>query len=204
MSLQPLMPFLALILVLSAGGFAWFAGQHEVAVTSAIANLFTLVVVFVALRTNRPLWEMPKDRIKGEAAPVAARRNARLIALVYAWGAAAMFAVYQLVGFRWQHGWQYGSGMALIAAAIFFYAHKLGDTASSLRTPRSLNSVLKLTVLHGAAAAAGLAFLFTSGKLKSAKGDWPANLIFLAGGIAVFMLSAIAVYTHMRMKRAVR
>lgn len=204
MSLQPLMPILALVLVLSAGGFAWFAGQAQVVIASAIANLFALVVVVVALRANRPLWEMPADRIRAEAAPVAARRNARLIALVYAWGAAAMFAVYQLAGMRWQHGWQYGSGMALIAAAIFLYAHRLGDPASGLRNPRALNSVLKLTVLHGAGAAMGLAFLFTSGKLKSAKGDWPANLVFMAGGIAVLMLSAIAVYTHMRMKKVAR
>lgn len=204
MSLQPLMPILVLLLVMSAGSFAWFAGQSQVAVASAVANLFALLMVFIGLRTNRPLWRMPAERIKAEAAPIAARRNARLIALVYAWGAAAMFAVYQLVGFRWQHGWQYGAGMALIAAVIFLYAHKLGDPASGLRRPGSLNSVLKLTVLHGAAAAMGLAFLFTSGKLKSPKGDWPANLIFMAGGLAVVMLSAIAVYTQMQMKRVAR
>lgn len=204
MSLQPLMPILALVLVVSAGAFAWLAGQGQVVAASVAANLFALIIVFVALRTNRPLWEMPADRIRAEAAPIAARRNARLVALVYAWGATAMLAVYQLVGLRWQHGWQYGSGMALIAAAVLLYAHKLGDPASGLRAPRALNSVLKLTVLHAAGAAMGLAFLFTSGKLKSPKGDWPANLIFMAGGIAAFMLSAIAIYTHMRLKKAVR
>lgn len=204
MTLQSLMPLLTLALVLSAGAFAHFAGEGQVAAASIAANAFTLILVFVSLRTNRPLWELPKDRIKPQAAPVAARRNARLIAFAYAWGAVAMFAVYKLVGIRWQHGWQYGSGMAMIAAGIFGYAHVLGDPKSSLRTPRNLNAALKLTVLHGAVAAVALAVLFTSGKLKSPRGDWPANIVFMAGGIAVVMLSAIAVYTMMGLRRAAR
>lgn len=201
MSLQPLMPALVLALVLSAGAFSWFASDARPLAAAGAANAFALLMIIVGLRTNGPLWRLPKERITRDAAPVAARRNARLIALAYAWGAVSMLAVYKIVGVRWQHGWQYGSGMALIAAGMFLYAHRLGDPASGLRTPRSLNTVLKLTVLHTAAAAMGLAFLFTSGKLKSPKGDWPANLIFLAGGLAVLTLSAIAVATQMRLKK---
>jgi len=201
MSLQPLMPILTLALALSVGAFAWLVGDSNVRAASVAANAFALLLIVVGLRTNSPLWRLPRDRITREAGPVAARRNARLIALAYAWGAAAMFAVYKLVGFKWQHGWQYGSGMALIAALVFLYAHKLGNPASSMRTPRALNAMLKVSVLHTAGAALGLGFLFTSGKLASARGDWPANIVFLAGGIAVLTLSAIAVATQMRLKK---
>ena len=46
------------------------------------------------------------------------RPLAVLAALVYAWGATAMFAIYSLSGLYWRHWWEYGAGMSLIAGCI--------------------------------------------------------------------------------------
>src|SRR5690606_7124014 len=84
-------------------------------VTGLAAGAFAALAIAIGLGLNQPLWTLDAHRITPEAAPVAAQRNAKLMALVWAWGAAAMAGVYTLGGLRWQHDWQYGSGMALIA-----------------------------------------------------------------------------------------
>jgi hypothetical protein len=43
-----------------------------------------------------------------------------------------------------------------------------------------------------------LAFLIGAGKLASAKGDWPANYIFLFGGLALIGLCYLAFRTQVR------
>jgi hypothetical protein len=101
--------------------------------------------------------------------------------------------MYPLAGLKWQHGWQYGLGAALIAAGFMIYAHRLGKRQHAVMPP------LSLTVLHGLAVAAGVAFLVGSGKLETARSDWGANLVFLWGGFSILALCAIAAVTQMRL-----
>lgn len=192
MSLQPLISTVVTALVLSAGGMTYGAmtGTRVIAVVSAL--LFALTVALVAGRINR----LPPGSTAAGAAPEALfhtmRRNTRLAALVYAWAAAAFFAVYGLSGVYWRHGFQYGTAAALIAGGLLFYVHRMGSDAG--RSPPSAN----LTLLHGIAVAGGLAFLLTSGKLASMRGDWPANIIFLFGGLALVGLCFVAYRTQTR------
>ena len=200
-SLSGLMPALITVLLASAGAMWAAAGAGNRLLSFAAAGAFGTSIVLAALRTNVPLWRGAQPpgashRLQAEAM----RRNARIAALVYAWGAAAMFAVYMLSGLAWRHGWQYGSGMALIAGAFLAYVHAM-RLGSALRTPRALRLAAGFTVLHAAGAAGGLRFLLGAGKLATIKGDWAANHVFLAGGTAILALCALTLVTHVVLAR---
>jgi hypothetical protein len=178
MSLQPLIAGLTAALLMSAGGMAYGAASGSRSMTALSAFAYALAVLIVAWRVNRNVW------IEGGSASPGLlfhtmRRNTRIAALVYAWAAAAFFAVYGLSPVRWQHGFQYASAATLIAAALLYYVHRMGGD------PTGTPPAPYLTVLHGMAVTAGLVFLLSSGKLQSVKGDWPANYIFLFGGLAL-------------------
>jgi hypothetical protein len=201
MSVVARLPVLVLMMLAGVAVMAWGAAQVWPGLASVTAGASALVLIVVAYLSNRSLWRLPADRITAVAAPVAGVRNASLIALAYGWGAASLTAIYVLSGLRWQHGLQYAAGMALIGVLIAVYARNLAKPDSPLRAPRAQLAMLRITVLHAMAAAGGLGFLFLSGKLKSGKGDWPANIVFLMGGLAVLSLSAIAAITQWRLSR---
>jgi hypothetical protein len=195
------MPALVCVLLASAGAMWAAAGAGNRLLAFAAAGAFGTSIVLAALRTNMPLWRrVQPPGASGRLQAEAMRRNARLAALVYAWGATAMFAVYMLSGLVWRHGWQYGSGMALIAAAFLAYVHAMRP-GSALRTPRALRAAGAFTVLHGFAALTGLAFMLSAGKLATVKGDWAANHVFLAGGAGLVALCALTLVTHVVLAR---
>jgi hypothetical protein len=201
MSVLKGLPWLAAALLASVAGMAAAASRLRPDLAGAAAAAFAAGIVWFALRANRPLWRLPAERITAEAAPLAGVRNAALIALAYGWGAAALAALYTVSGLVWQHGLQYAAGMAVISLGIAVYARRLARSDSVLRSPAALRSVLTLTILHAAAAAGGVGALFLSGKLKSPKGDWGANVVFLIGGVTVFALSVIAATMQWRLGR---
>lgn len=187
---------LLLILVASIIGMTW-AAAHAYRVPSMIAAAAAaLALALVAIDVVK--------RARSRPAPTdlaaTARGNATLMALAYAWGGLAMLCVYMLSGLSWRHGWQYGSGMVLIAAGLFAYARNVAKPGSTLATMWSLDLVAKLTGAQGLAAAVALAVLVASGKLATPKGDWAANHIFVAGGLAIVVLSAAAVLSHLRLR----
>lgn len=173
----------------------------NVTLVVAAALMFTAVAGVVGWRLNAAFRDIPHDRVTPEAAPIAARRNARLCATIYAWGGGAMLGSYYLTDLHWQHAWQYGAAMLLIAASLWLYSTALGDPKSAVRTPRWLLAVQRLTQLQAIAALAGMGFIIVAGKLTAAKSDWAANVIFLAGGVALALISAIAVRTQRRLMR---
>ena len=188
-SLSRRMPTLALAHIASVGLVVIGAGLAWPWLVAGATAAYAAVVAWAALAINRPLWSSAAPGVsRGDAA----RRNVRLLAFAYAWGALALLTAYSLSGVRWQHGWQYGSGMALIAAALVLIAQRLGDPASRLRTPATFRLLSTLNALHGLAAAGALAWLIASGKLANAKGDWVANHIFAGGGALIVVLAALA------------
>jgi hypothetical protein len=193
MSLQPMIAGLAASLVLSAGGMAYGAASGSRSLTALAALAYALAVLIVAWRINRGAWTEDGTASQGFLFHTM-RRNTRIAALVYAWAAAAFFAVYGLSTVRWQHGFQYGSAAALIAGGLLYYVHRMGsDGTGTAPAPR-------LTILHGLAVTAGLLFLLSSGKLQSMKGDWPANYIFLFGGLALVGVCYLAFVTQRRLQ----
>lgn len=200
-SLSTFVPALVAVLLASAAVMWAAAVTGNRLLSMASAGAFGTSIVLAALWTNARLWSgdrLPeRDRVQADAM----RRNARLAALVYAWGAIAMYAIYGLAALSWRHGWQYGTGMALISVLFLAYVHAMRP-ASTLRQPDALRRAAAFTVVHGLGALAALAFLLASGKLATAKGDWAANHVFLAGGAAVTTLCMLTLVTYARLARA--
>lgn len=202
MSLERVLPWLFLALVASVIFMIAGAGRTMPLLTGVAAGAFAVAVVGVGFGMNSPLWRVDTDRVAGDAAPIAAQRNARLMALAWAWAAAAMAGVYTLGGLRWQHAWQYGSGMALLGTIALGYGFAIGRAFVPATKRKLLASGLQLTFLQGIGAAGGVIYLLASGKLTIFRADWAANQIFVSGGITIAALSAIAAYTQRRLMRS--
>lgn len=197
MSLQPLIALVVVTLVLSAGAITYGAMHNVRTLAVAAAVAFAIAVILVTGRVNRPHWTAHEGDRPDRTLFHAMRRNTRLAALVYAWAALSFYAVYGLSGVKWQHGFQYGTAAALIAGGLLYYVHRMGEPGRDVAPPRAL------TVLHGLAVAGGLVFLIASGKLATLKGDWPANYIFLFGGLTLVSLCAISYRTQARLERSI-
>lgn len=196
MSLQPLIPYLASLLVLSAGAMTWAASGADKLLSLAAAVVFASAVCAAALYVNRVAGWPAAALAEPDAQVHAARRNARLMALTYAWGGLALLAVYKLTGLRWQHGWQYGSGMAVIAGLLLIHVHVMGDDESWWRSRRGLSLAANAALMQALAILVGLALLVTSGKLWTGRNDWAANQVFVVGGLTLAVVSLIAWRTH--------
>ncbi len=202
MSLQPFVPWL--VAALAASVFGQFIGAHRGTpwLSMAAATLLPIAAIVVACGINRPHWQ-PPNRVPGAATPaIAARRNARLIAMIWGAGAASLLSVYLGSGLRWQHGWQYGAGMALTAILCFGYALRLGHGASRFNQRPWLDAAAIVVAIQALAAFAGLIFLIASGKVWSARPDWAANVLFVTGSIAIAAVSVLAVLTHAWLSQA--
>ena len=191
-------------IVASAAGMVTGITQDLPRFSAFAAGLFGLALVAVSVEANLPYWQDGEEASDPQSAAAAAVLNARLVAMGYLWGAVALFMAYRLTPLRWQHGLQYGAGMALIAWFIQLYVHFLIRPGSRLRSQRLLSQACWASALHGAGAVGGLAFLLLSGKIASVKDDWAANLVFLSGGIAIVALSVVSVVTHLRLTRSDR
>lgn len=196
MSLGPTIPLLAVALITSVTGMVHGAGIGDNSFTSHAAVAFVILIVTTAIVFNAPLWRKAKSTsdVQVQAATMV-RRNARLAAAIYGWGAAAMFAVYSLSDLSWRHSWQYGLGMAIIAAGIMIYTEGLKRRTPPVFPP------LSLTLFHGGVAAAGLSYLIGSGKLQTIKSDWAANDVFLWGGIGILALCALSAVSQVLHQR---
>ncbi len=183
-----------LLLAASIIGMTYAASLPMRTPSIASAALAFAALTFLASGVNG-------SRVETAAADArtAARSNTLLMVLTYGWGGLAMLSVYLLSGLKWQHGWQYGSGMLLIAAALFFYAHRLKEPSSPLASPHKLDIAARLTLAQAIAASIALIALFASGKIGTPKNDWAANHIFVAGGLAIVVISLLAFLTHRRL-----
>lgn len=176
------------------------AGRGDKFLPAIAAGLLVALVVGTGLGINAPLW----SRTAKLSAPTdafasikeALRCNVWLAALVYAWGASALFAVYSLSDVTWRHAFQYGSGAVLFASCLGLYGYRLGRIRNLPVPP------LILTLFHGLAAAGGLVYLIGGGKLDTTKGDWAANEVFLWGGFAIVALCVMSAVTQTRVTRS--
>lgn len=199
MALQPLIPGLVVVMVASIAMLVWAVGENARDLTLIASLTFPAAAVLIALIVNRVLPKgQPIDEVHE---PIfASRRNARLMAMIYAWGAAAIFAVYSLTQLWWWHSWQYGSAMAFIACCLLIYVNRMENLDSPLVRPRMLDAAATLALVQAIAIIAGLAFLIGSGKLDSTKPDWPANYVFVGGGLGLMLVSLVAARTHRKLR----
>lgn len=198
MTLQPLIPGLVVMMVASIATIVWAVGEGARDLTFLGALAFPSAAVLVCFIINRPF--LARRRAEGNEALAASRRNARLMAMLYAWGAAAIFAIYSLTDLWWWHSWQYGLGMAFVACCLMGYVHLMSEATSPLAQPRALDIAAILALLQAATMTGGLAFLIGSGKLAGSKPDWPANYVFIGGGLGLILVSSISAYTHRKLR----
>jgi len=199
-SLRPLLPWLLLAAAFSNTMMVLGAGRNDHTLPSIAAGLFVALVVGTGLGINAPLWSRTGRPFAGHEGPAAVREalrcNVWLAALLYAWGASALFGMYSLSDLSWRHAFQYASGAALFAACIGIYGFRLGRIRSMPIPP------LFLTILHVSAAVGCLIYLFGTDKLATVKDDWAANEVFLWGGFAVVALCVISAVTQTRVIRS--
>ena len=196
-SLVPLLPWLLLAAALSVTMMVLGAGRGDRLLPALSAGLFASLVVGTGLGINAPLWSRAAAALKGpNLVRSALRCNVWLAALIYAWGASAMFGMYSLSDLVWRHAFQYAGGASVFAAGIALYGFSLGRARGAGIPP------IVLTALHGLAAAGGLIYLIGAEKLSTLKSDWAANEVFLWGGIAVVALCTMSALTQWRVTRS--
>lgn len=165
--------------------------------TAWSAASFVAVAVLVALLRNKEHWGTGIATVSAASRQLnAMRENAQLCAIVYAWGAVAMVAMYKLTGLYWQHGLQYACGMLLLGAVMYGWSRRARP-----ETPDAAQRAAQLNALHGGVAAVAVAIFLFSGKFWVPRPDWAANIVFLSGAFAIVSLSAIAAISHWRIGR---
>ncbi len=203
MSLQRLMPWLIAVLFASVVAMMIAARAGLTSAMNAFAAAFALALVAASWRTNAGLWTARSRQGRTALGPIhAARRNARLNGLAYAWSALGMQGLYTtpLTGLKWQHGWQYATAFGLLSVFALAYTHFSGNHNTEMR--RRLQKLAgPLAAVQATLAAGGLTFLVMSGTLQSKRGDWAANIIFLYAALTIMVLSAFALRTHIRLTR---
>lgn len=199
MPLHTAMPWLIVVLGASVAGMAIGGMTRRLWLVLLSAGFFMVMTIAVSIAANAPLWRQGRTVLNGrDEAIIALRKNARLIAMAYGWGALSMQVLYTtpLTGLKWQHGWQYALVMLLLAVGAYHFA-------SGLANPKQQQSLVELgtplAIANSVLGACGLVFLAGSGKLLLWRPDWAANQVFLFGALIVMVLSAIALKTHARL-----
>lgn len=197
MPLKRQLPVVGVVLALSLGLAVMAAARSAGDLLAVAAGVFTAQIVIAATRLNAFAWQ------DGEKPPLAqwASDNARLTALVYAWGAAAMFAMYGLTQLSWRHWWQYGAGMALLGAISLWCAGWIERGTPTTQAAR-LRTLVQTTVVQLGAVVAALLYFFLADKLATPKDDWAANAVFLAGGLSVGIISVVSLLAYRRLRAA--
>lgn len=178
--------------LLTIGAMVVGAAGLNQALAVLAAGMFAVVAGIVG-------WCFAGLAVPGFDADALAARFARLLGTTWCWAGLAMLGCYYLTDLSWQHAWQYGAGMLLIAAMIAFYAHARAHNMHGLRGDNPVRLARLATRLQGYAALAGVIVLALSGKLDPAKPDWAANIVFVAGGLAIFGLSSAALRAEARL-----
>lgn len=165
------------------------AAQQNVALSVAATAMFAVVAIYAAIKLNA------KHEFNSVDAATMVRRavtNAGLLATTFGWGGSAILAAYFLTDVFWHHAWQYGLAMLIIATGLVIYRRRLQQGDGSLVSHAELRASANLALIQAIAALAGLAFLIISGKLARHNADWIANHVFVAGGVVVVVVSALA------------
>jgi hypothetical protein len=172
-------------------GYAAATADRFVAAVGAL--LFVQRLIFTAWRATSSrhiIGTANDDRLP----PLKVIQNTtRLTAWTFLWAAFALLLAYPVLGLRWQHGWQYGAGAALLALAFSQYAHRLHSETDNAAQPSAVETARRLSMAFAASIAAAVGILIASGKLTTLKNDWLANVVFLGSAAAILTLSAFCI-----------
>ena len=195
MPLRPMLPTVLLSCVLSIVVAVLAAARGANVPLGLAVGLFAVQVLLTLWRINASTW-----RAGTLHTPAAdwALNNTVLTAIVYAWGAAALFCIYGLSGLHWRHWWQYGAGMALLAGVALLCARHLASERGLKTRASTLNIIMAITVAQAVSVAGALVYLVASGALDTRKGDWAANHVFVAGALTIGAISLVSLLAYWR------
>jgi hypothetical protein len=195
MPLRPSLHWLLLTLGAALLAMIFAAGSVRKTESAIAAGVFALVLIATAVRSQSPLW--PRTAPNAEVTPRSALlQTVRLIMLAYLWCGVAFLAIYLGTNVCWQHGWEYGTAMLVIAVGHAYYLSRLADPNDSYSTPAAIEQAIRIASYQAILIGLSLIWLIGSGKLSSLKGDWAANQLFLAGGFAIMCLCGIMIKTN--------
>lgn len=203
MAIRPPLPWLITLLIATSIAMTVSAGFADKRASAGAAALFVAAIAASALATCAPIWRRDHvDRAAQSDVRGALSAGVLLALVAYAWCGVTMLAIYLGTGVRWQHGWQYGSAMLLIALGHWMYFSHLSEMPEGDARTRAFQTAAKLAAVHAITIAVGLIWLIASGKVASLKGDWAANQIFVAGGFAIICISMVIVKAHAALTRS--
>ncbi len=195
MPLRPMLPTVLLAAVLSIVVGVLSAARGASVPLGLAVGLFAVQVLLTLWRINAPTWNTSTPQTP---AVDWALSNTVLTAIVYAWGAAALFCLYGLSGLHWRHWWQYGAGMALLAGLALLCARHLASERGLKNPAATLKIVMAITVAQAVSIIAALVYLVASGALDTQKGDWAANHVFVAGCLMIGTISLVSLLAYWR------
>lgn len=197
MRLPPSLKWLLPVLVCALIAMTLAVAASHKPESALAAAVFAVACVATGLRVNGPLWQC----LRGDTdVIVPSQREAliptvSLIGMAYLWCGLAFYAIYLVVRLHWQHGWEYGTAMIVVALGHAILVHRLARPSLPM-SAETLRNIVRLAGAQAVAIALTLIWLIASGKLASIKGDWPANQLFIAGGFTVMSLSMMMLMTH--------
>lgn len=201
MALHRLAHWVSLAFVVSVVGMMAGAARGSGAWLAGWAIFFLVIIGAVSAAMNRTHLSWPRDP---DTMALSVMENARLTAIAYAWCGTALQAVYitPVTGLRWQHSWQYGLALALMAVITFAYAGWAGQRRTASARNRALAAAPLLAFIQSLLAAGVAAFLIVSGKLMTRRMDWAANQVFLFGSLAVLVVVLMSLVTLRRIEHS--
>ncbi len=189
LSHSQLLAWLLATLVITVAAVAIAAQVGNPLLAGFAGAMYAVVAVVVHhLRSAR----LDAGPVSLASAQLAATLHAGQFAATYGWGGAGMLAAYYLTPLAWQHAWQYGAAMLLIAGLLTFYARCIMRPGAPLAGSTWLGAARLATLAQAIGATAGVALLVMSGKPAEGGPDWAANVFFISGGISIAIQSSIA------------
>ena len=197
-----LMFVLSVVFLASMAGTYFGASWSNRWLFAASAFVFSATASIAAFVVNRHFWRAEAASSTRSAVIDALIASTQLSALVYAWGATVLLLVYSASGLYWQHGWQYGLAMAIIAACMVQYVKLLEHRHPEIVSDSAIERVIMLASAQGIAVSLVLLWLVASGKILTPRTDWAANLVFVAGGLSIVCMCAFVTKTYHELTRA--
>ena len=168
------------------------AGAKAYVLHLAVAALISLGIAGLMLRENtRAVGSEPELMALSS-------RNARYMAAIWTWGAAAMLMQYTTI-LVWEEWWRFVIGFIVAALACLLFGHfftsSVGDPK---RSQRYLTIAWWLAVVQLIGMCATVVGLIVDGKMDFGYVDWAGNNVFFCGALALAVMSAVSLWTYQR------
>lgn len=179
------------VVVASLAVMAVAAGGRAVYLHVVTAAIVALTLALVAVRENR------LAAARGVSEAGIAGLNARIMGIVWTWGALVMLITYGVVGLQWKEWLHFFLALVAAAGLSLGFAILLDRDAAAKSGDRTLVQLARtLAKVQLVAMVIVMLGLLIDGKmwrfLNPRHGDWAANNVFFFGALAIAAISLVA------------